>query len=100
MFTADLRTCIAHVNAGSLLAAERSGWRSSTEGLTPDNMQTVNPCTPELDANMLICVLLLHCRSLVPPCQTSAAGQDTKQLQQLHARALQLSFCKVSPGSL
>jgi hypothetical protein len=36
MLTADLNTCIAHVNAGSLLVAERSGWRSSTEGLTPD----------------------------------------------------------------
>jgi hypothetical protein len=45
-----------------------------------------------------MCVLLLHCRCLVPPCQTSAAGTDTKQLQQLHARALQLCFCKVSPG--
>lgn len=48
---------------------------------------------------MLVCnvwLLLLLCRDLVPPCKSDGVGADTQQLQQLYARALQLSFCKVS----
>jgi hypothetical protein len=30
-------------------------------------------------------VLLLSCRTLVPPCKADGLGPDTKPLQQLHA---------------
>ncbi|WIA34237.1 hypothetical protein OEZ86_012588 [Tetradesmus obliquus] len=36
-------------------------------------------------------------RDLVPPCKSDGVGADTQQLQQLYARALQLSFCKMGP---
>ncbi|KAF6247232.1 hypothetical protein COO60DRAFT_1694207 [Scenedesmus sp. NREL 46B-D3] len=39
-------------------------------------------------------------RALVPPCKRDARGPDTLQLQQLYARALQLSFCKMGPAAV
>jgi hypothetical protein len=59
-------------------------------------------------SDMLMLLLVPHaveiaaavsCRSLVPPCRADVAGPEVKQLQQLHARALQLSFCKVRSGN-
>jgi hypothetical protein len=60
----------------------------------------IHLCAACLNLHACCCCCCCRCRSffrdLVPPCKSDNVGVATQQLQQQYARALQLSFCKVS----